>query len=233
MLMRDRYNAAVISAQPRNAYTWSVVSPSFLLGGQFDILATNASIANRATMRGWGFRGKDYTLGDLQWPYGSIVDNPVMNFSNTINDMQARVVKGEAELVKLTTMQCLMQYLQLQGNASDLILVSSVDTLNNTSPVTSNSSNSLLVCGYQGSSYAPSTAWPTWECGLSNSFNCRNPSSWSTNQSMISNWNILGYRIDYCLSKQQSLGDKCSVTIKWPIMIGTVSPTARESKTLC
>jgi hypothetical protein len=59
------------------------------------------------------------------------------------------------------------------------------------------------------------------EDATTNTFDCRKPNSWKKNHSMIENWNIIGYKIDYCLISEIPLSKLCSVQYSLPIMIST------------
>jgi hypothetical protein len=49
----------------------------------------------------------------------------------------------------------------------------------------------------------------------------RKSSLWKDTPSIVSDWNIYGWKIDYCLAQQTANGSKsCAVKYSFPILIG-------------
>jgi hypothetical protein len=123
---------------------------------------------------------------------------------------------------RLDTVQCLQTYVSGFGNRSDLLLVSTQDLLASQTPPMPSKNNSLLFAGY-----SPGIGGPGyyWECGSTNTFDCRNPSPWIKDPSIIENWNVIGYKIDYCVISETDIQGACSVQYSLPIMISILSLT--------
>lgn len=207
--------------EPQNTYIWAVVAPTFLSGHAFDVVATNVTAASRANLQVWGLNTatpQRMVRGPLGNP-GNLIKTPV-SYPENIARIQGEMVAKDPRYTNLSTFDCLQRYTTLERDASDVVLVSSEDTLNSSSQV-SQAENSLLVSNQMGNTWV----WigphgVHWECGHSNSFSCPRPQTWTSNESLVVDWNVYGYKIDYCLSKDQDLGEKCSVRLDVPIMIG-------------
>ncbi len=140
-------------------------------------------------------------------------------------DTSAPIIQLQAErnsFVKIDVLTCLRHYTSLFGNQSDVLLVSSESS--------GQSNNSFLAAGW----FNPGPAIPEiigyWMCGKSNNFSCRDKDDWERNSSLIADWNVYGYKIDYCLEKQVSLDDSCSVHFSPAIMIGKLALACTLSK---
>ena len=86
------------------------------------------------------------------------------------------------------------------------------------SSTVSKSNNSLLAYGMSSSQ--------SWDigyglCSLGGQFDCGRLSALSSDKQMetIRDWNIAGYKIDYCLSSQHSIKQLCSVGYSFSIML--------------
>jgi hypothetical protein len=115
----------------------------------------------------------------------------------------------------LDNAQCLKIYLEAFNNRSDVLLVTTRDILQPEDPITS-LGTSLLFAGKSTGTQGPGTYWP---CGSTNTFDCRKPDLWVKNSSIIRDWNVAGYKVDYCLSSVRSTDDACSVNYSQLIMI--------------
>lgn len=175
-----------------NAYAYLVVSSDFLHGGAWDTSGTAQVQLERAAER-------NMTVLLQSW-HG-------MDLQSTIQSIQANASSGTL-YTYTSTLDCLT-YNNLMGNHSDLIMVSSAPAeLNNT----------LLVYGM--------TASGTWEigyvlCQWSNSFDCGRLADVPVAEKFqaVKDWNVGGYRIDYCLSSQRSTESHCSVEYSFSIML--------------
>lgn len=115
---------------------------------------------------------------------------------------------------KVDALPCLLQYTELFGNRSDVLFVTSTNSTTN---------NSLFAYGVSGSE----DLWKTgWYLGLGNVFDStllglsNFPGGAAERAEKVSNWSIAGQKIDYCLSRQISTHDLCSVEYSLSIMIG-------------
>lgn len=230
-----RWNSALITTQPQNEYFWSVVTPSFLNGFPFDMTAANNTLIARSglTVEGLYHGFGQPSLNYLAVPDGSGVLPGYGDFLNDTayvrwltslqNEMTALpeiAIEGTLGYEKLSTLDCLTRYLTYSRDASNLLLVSSTDIADPANDI-HNSNNSLLVFGYYGSPWQSiQVGHSPWECGHSNDFICVRPETWVGNSTLVANWNVYGYKIDYCLSKTTSLENKCSVRFVLPILIG-------------
>lgn len=156
-----------------------------------------------------------------------------------LEDLQDRISHATEEEIKdtlhfrrLDRLECLALYLTYSRDSSNLLLVSTIDTLDESNNLLDND-NTLLVSGWYGSKWT-ANLWPVplWQCGYSNTFSCVRPNTWLNNAPMVSDWNVYGYKIDYCLSKIISLEDKCSVRFELPLLIGMSRLNTRTLKDL-
>lgn len=211
------YNSAVINITPQNSYIWAVVAPSFLSGAPYSLATMSATLESRADTL---VLGLDRSSHLTQNAVGTSND-PMMYFdyhSRGIARVQHDVVNDGQSFKVLSTFDCLKRYTAFERDASDVILVSTKDALNNSTNV-HESRNSLLVLGNQINTWVwvnPKAA--LWACGVSNSFNCFKPETWNSNAQLITDWNVRGYKIDYCLAKEQYLGDRCELQLELEIM---------------
>ncbi|KAI4107154.1 MAG: hypothetical protein LQ345_007158, partial [Seirophora villosa] len=117
--------------------------------------------------------------------------------------------KNSTSYAYIDTLDCLLMYNNLIGNRSDLIMVSSAPPEEN---------NTLLVYGM-----AASGTWDTGYalCKRPNTFDCGRLANLPvTEQSQaVKDWNMGGYKIDYCLSSQRSTENLCSVEYSFSILL--------------
>jgi len=219
------YNSAIYTMQPMNAQQVLVTTPDFLTGGSFSV---NAS-STRAIERGnhtlesrpqynpekleesrinsrWGGLGGGRYSFDLG---GVCNDQCVAKWRErlTIGDFKAN----------LTKFDCMKAYLgSYSTNSSDVIFISSQDLLSGGASDPSRNNSLLFAIKDVGYIQLPNQYWI---CGASNTFDCRKFRSWKDSTD-IENWNIIGYKIDYCLVSQRDLEQKCGVNYSLPIMNG-------------
>ena len=108
-------------------------------------------------------------------------------------------------------------YLSAFGDRSDVILVSTKDLLQPAQPT---NTSSVLFFVHTGGDATPGMFWP---CGATNVFDCRKPELWERNAFVIKDWNVIGYKIDYCLTSENSLEKLCSVNYSLSIMAGMLT----------
>jgi hypothetical protein len=224
----DRYNSAIISTQPENEFIWAVVSPNYLKGEAFDIFATASTLAARANQTVSGLDmgvPQKMTSRPVGTPWGDILADTGARINRTayvqhLTAWQGSILNRTSDFAILSPLDCLTRYVTFQRDASNLLVISSNDTISKAGTVMA-SNNSPPIVNYFGSSW-DSIALRTqlWECGWSNSFSCVRPQTWQGNAASVADWNFYGYKVDYCLSKTSDLEDKCSVKFEVNIMIG-------------
>ena len=115
----------------------------------------------------------------------------------------------------ISTLDCLRRYTAMFGDRSSLIMVSS----NTDSP-----DSSVLSYGLQAARGAHASEPGFWMCQNSNTFSCKRLAAhgFQTEKETklaIAEWNMLGSKIDYCLTSYQPTEGKCSVVYSYTIMI--------------
>ena len=141
--------------------------------------------------------------------------------SEAIRRMQVSVQNG-TNFTRLNQLDCLEQYATPFGDRSDVVLIA-LNTSN-----TNNANNSVLACGTQGAvdRGAHKGNHPgEWMCRQSNTFSCKKLAahgyeSEGQKNTAIADWNVVGYRIDYCMASYHSTGDRCGVVYSYRIMLG-------------
>jgi hypothetical protein len=135
-----------------------------------------------------------------------------MNLDQTIQSMQQNA-HNTSLFAMIQPLDCLLQYTDLFGDRSNLILVTSTLSMTN---------NSLFAYGMSGSE----DPWKTgWYFGLGNNFDSTKldlanfPGGAAERAEKISNWSIAGQKISYCLSSQVSTQNLCTVEYSQSIMI--------------
>ena len=188
-----RYNATIIPTVGVNTYAFSVVSATFLDGA-----AWNTSETIQFQLRQYDERNR---TGMLQTWH-------TLDLQSTIKSMQSNA-KNRTYFPRVEPLECLLTYNNLLGNRSDLIMVSSAKPEAN---------NSLLLYGVANAD--------TWDVGYilcipGNTFDCGRLAGLplAQQQQAIQDWNIGGYKIDYCLSSQQSTASLCSVEYSFSILL--------------
>ncbi|KIW04336.1 uncharacterized protein PV09_04626 [Verruconis gallopava] len=151
----------------------------------------------------------------------------------TVQTIDQRYIQAQVDYlvgeypIRLDPVQCLSRYVTTTSNRSDVLMVSSYDIV--TGSDTRRFSNNSLLFAYNP--YGFDGPGNYWECGISNSFDCRKPKEWKANPSIAKDWNIFGYRIDYCLTKEIDLNNLCSIQFLLPIMI--VVCVTNAAKCMC
>ena len=142
-------------------------------------------------------------------------DNSALPIAPTIQYMQ----DSADSFIKLDPVTCLLTYTNVFGNRSDMIMVAS-----NT---TNNSANSLLAYGSQHRGQ-----WLLGHplVGESNTFNADKldlsyfAGSVAKRAEALANWNVGGFKIDYCLGSQSTGAQvDCSVNYSFSVMLGMFS----------
>ncbi|KAL2066537.1 hypothetical protein VTL71DRAFT_2608 [Oculimacula yallundae] len=205
------YNSVIAPTIPVNSYTWAMVTPAFMSGAAWNVSET------RYYQTHWpGFSGEDWASPSFD-----------IHFDTQIRTIQevytGRLHLQNSSFLRLENADCFTQYRKLFGNHSDLLLITKGVHI----PAASNKyqippeyvpsaetimSNSLLAYGRSRSE--------TWEagwlfCSNTNAIECIQPAD-NVN---VTGWNIGGFEIDYCLSAQQSLENRCSVQYSSSLLI--------------
>ena len=135
-----------------------------------------------------------------------------LDLQSTVESMQLNA-KNTTEYNQIQNLECILTYNNLLGNRSDMIMVSSAKPENN---------NSLLVYGVTSSG--------TWDVGYNlcdggSDFDCGRLADLpiARQEQAIKDWNIGGYKIDYCLSSQRSTEHLCTVEYSFSIFIGRLT----------
>ncbi|TIA08140.1 hypothetical protein D6C81_09212 [Aureobasidium pullulans] len=121
--------------------------------------------------------------------------------------------KSRENITMLDPVECLSAYTTSFGTQSDVILVSTYDLAINTTVA---EDLPLLFAAEEYRLIGPGVFWA---CSTTNSFDCRSPEKWKNDPSLVSNWNVYGYKIDYCLQSQHDNSDLCRVMYTAPILI--------------
>ena len=217
-----RYNSAIFSTQPTSSVKALVVTPGFVTGAPID--------AEDATTVAMSRRNMTIQARQQLPPYSLVESRVDANWGHHVWDFnvtaqcnpdgchsdQQKALNGTFSK-RLDTATCLTTYLSLLGNRSDVLLVSTTDLLRHEQ--SSLPSNNSLLFAFSFGGLLGSGLY--WECGSTNTFDCRKPNSWEKNYSIIENWNIIGYKIDYCLISEIPLSKLCSVQYSLPIMMST------------
>jgi hypothetical protein len=179
------------------------VDPTFLNGSSWNSSATLSSITAAKTQT---------VPWNGTWEMLASWQASPMDLDRTIQSMQENA-HNTSLFTKVEPLDCLLQYTDLFGDRSDVIFVSS--TLSTTN-------NSLFAYGASGSE----DPWKTgWYLSLGNDFDSTKlslanfPGGAVERLEKISNWNIAGHKIDYCLSSQVSTQNLCTVEYSQSIMI--------------
>jgi hypothetical protein len=220
----DRYNSAIFVTKPINNVTLLVVTAGFMTGAPVNIDAAAEYAKKRRSMTMEHLSqapsgGLAQARLDVSW--SSSPNSHQWNFEVTDTCGEDRCASYQAKAMngtfaqKIEKAQCIQTYLKAFGDRSDVLLVTSNDLLDPQQSLASLDTSLLFVdrsVGIQG----PGKYWP---CGSTNVFDCRKPQLWMVNASVIEDWNVLGYKIDYCLSTERSIADSCSVKYSQLIMI--------------
>ena len=199
----------MFSSLASNSYQWLLVSPNFLTGGAWDLVSTNATLAIAANHTVLGLND-DHGKPVLQYLYPSIYYLNNWPSVDAIAHLQVEAQNG-TKFTKLDTLECLKEYNTIFGNRSDLLMISSSNVTN----------SSILMAGSVG---AIQGGPEDWMCGQSNTFSCATlalngylPKNEGT---LTANWNVAGFKVDYCLASYRDLQESCSLVYSYRIMIG-------------
>ncbi|KAH6663005.1 hypothetical protein B0J14DRAFT_684940 [Halenospora varia] len=218
------YNSAIFSTLPTNTINLILIRPSFLTGASFNPLQTTATIAQRRNIT---------TLNRERLPPYHIVEQRQGSWSdNNQNDwnvtsacvsqglnctsVQAKAISGGFNK-NMTVQECLTLHTSWFGNKSDVLLISTQDLLESRLPPQP-TNNSFLFAKFSPGFAGPGMYWPCF----TSSFDCRKPYLWNRDPSIIKDWNIMRYKIDYCLGYELDSQQYCSVKYSMPIMISII-----------
>ena len=216
-LTHDRYNAAVFPSLPSNTYLWAVVTPEFLTGGYWSTDSTEATLATVANTTVWGLyddEGSNLVQQNLSWVLSRIPLPP------GIDTLQGDAING-TKFTTIDKITCLQHDSSISGNQSNLVMVSAE---------TKKSNNSLLIAGVNNVRSIKHAS--PWMCETSNNFSCsalaltdfagKSDNEREKNRELaVDNWNVAGYKIDYCLQAHRSTENLCNVEYSIVIMIST------------
>ena len=141
-----------------------------------------------------------------------------LDLQSTVQSMQVNS-RNSTRYTRIDALDCILIYNDLLGNRSDFIMVSTE------APETD---NSLLAYGMSASQ--------TWDVGYAlcsdGQFDCGRLATLPLNEQMktVRDWNIGGHEIDYCLSRQRSLENSCSVEYSFWIMLGMPTSTLNDAQ---
>ena len=188
-----RYNSVIIPTVAVNSSAYIVVSTNFLDGG-----AWNTSRTMQHQLAQFSDRNVTYLL--QSW-HG-------LNLESTVQSMQLNA-RNTTHYNQIPKLDCVLTYSSLFGNRSDMIMVSSAKPENN---------NALLVYGIASNG--------TWDvghdlCDGRGKFDCARMINWprARQEEAIRDWNVGGYKVDYCLSSQRSSENLCSVEYSFSILV--------------
>jgi hypothetical protein len=213
----NRYNSAIFNTTPTNTVKYLVVTPEFLTGGPFDV--------NEATRVAESRRNLSMEIRQPLPPYQLVQERIDSQFyyDNDFNISSSCGEEGCKDYLKkalngtfnrnLTTSECLTLHTSWFGNRSDVLLVSTQDLLKTQTSLPPRN-ESLLFMDFSPGFAGPGMYWPC----MTSTFDCRKPSSWLQDPTIIENWNIIGYKIDYCLSSELDSEKLCSVQYSLTIM---------------
>lgn len=222
-----RYNSVVFTTVPINSISILVVTPDFLNDGPVDADMATSTAKGRGnmTLPGLPQQGsKEVIPTQINSPW-SVGGSHRWDFSVTDRcgadgciHHQNKVKQGVFSK-RLDPVQCLELYTTTSptSNRSDVLLVSTKDLLDplNSLPI----NNSLLFVENATSLPTPGTFW---ECGTTNTFDCRKRDIWTKDPSIIKDWNVIGYKIDYCLVSERNVEDLCGLKYSKFILIGKI-----------
>ncbi|KAH7070508.1 hypothetical protein BKA63DRAFT_78380 [Paraphoma chrysanthemicola] len=237
------YNSAVYMTRPMNNINLYVVTPGFLKGETVSVrngvwMYNWRRQQNLTGLDGRKARDRKMVSQQIEgdglfgWYGGCTMDN-------CSSVQQYAMQRGYSRV--MSPLECLNAYSKFEGDRSDVIFVSSYDYLWNSSTaiphfalngsevlITEDAStlpnqinSSLLFALELPSMFSAMGFWIDygWLCGNTNSFECRRPSLWREDPSIIKDWNMLGWKVDECLVRDVPLTDKCSVNYSTGIII--------------
>ncbi|THX24808.1 hypothetical protein D6D12_07369 [Aureobasidium pullulans] len=208
------YNSSIYGTVAVNTYVILVVTPGFINGARADARASEEQAKSRENITMYGLQDipphhyVETTLNEHNWRFN--YSKPCRGENCDI--YQTRMQQG-AFGIRLDPVECLSAYTTSFGNQSDVILVSTYDLVSDT---TVTEDLPLLFAAEEYRLLGPGVFWA---CSTTNSFDCRSPEKWKNDPNLVSNWNVYGYKIDYCLQSQHDNSDLCRVMYTAPILI--------------
>lgn len=114
----------------------------------------------------------------------------------------------------ITALECLARYRSSFGNHSDVVLVATYDEL-----ISERVADGPLL--HIGFSEGPIlTGGGDWVWGSTNNFSRHDLYANVSDHTLFGNWNVFGYRVDYCLSRQWDNSQACALGFSAPILSG-------------
>jgi hypothetical protein len=192
-----RYNSALSQTLPLSSPRIVIVTPEFLSGGLIDVEAAKGTAIRRSSLKVIGRQQMspakmiNSTLGGL-WGDGTPAFDPNNNMSGNLSEYRQFQEDYDAKRFPklLSAVECLTKYLNPTANRSDMIMVSTYDTVMHMD--LQNATNNTLL--YEYGAFGFDGPGNYWECGVSNTFDCRKPELWKHNTSLVKDWNVYGYR---------------------------------------
>ncbi|KAF2870526.1 hypothetical protein BDV95DRAFT_595268 [Massariosphaeria phaeospora] len=230
-----RYNSAIYMARPMNHVKMHIVAPEFLTGAPVSVDNAAWMYGWRREQNLTGLERKHTNHRKLVSQ--AIDSDSLFNWNmacdtDNCSSVQQYAMDQQYQR-RLNPFDCLTAYSSIYGNRSDVIFVSRYDYLWNSSTsiphVSVNNDSSLIISNDASELSNPIENsllfakelkdvmvvgfWMDydWLCGTTNSFDCRRPTAWLKNPSIVDDWNILGWKIDECLVREVPLEEKCSV----------------------
>ncbi|KAF4629268.1 hypothetical protein G7Y89_g8882 [Cudoniella acicularis] len=209
------YNSVFFATQPVNSYTYLVAQPSFLMGGSVNITVASENAQQRQKAFMFGYSPQTAQFGN--WSLDSNFDTSQQTYSHLCGEHCGLFRNGSTlvgiPFANITAMECLARYYSTFGNHSDVILVTTYDELT----FEQVDGGPLLHIGYnEGPTLSGGN---TWVWGSSNNFSWHDLSKTLSNDTGIENWNVFGYRVDYCLSRQWDNSQACALGFSAPMLI--------------
>lgn len=213
-----RYNSAIYSTIPVNSYNYLVVSPPFLADAPIDLNRSSAIATSRQSMKTCGRQQlSPFTMVESFLDPGWSTEPDIFEelCGQSCQAYRKALHEGPELFTRMEAPECLTTYMSSFGNRSDVILVATYDLLHPGNMTEQLDLPLLLI----GRNMGLSVAGAYWPCGTSNSFDCRPPNDREQDQSVIQNWNVFGYKIDYCLASQLDNSRSCRLGFSLSIMI--------------
>lgn len=211
-----RYNSVFFATQPLNSYTYLVVQPSFLMGEPVNTTAVSEHARQRQKAFMPGYNPKTDQYGN--WSLDPEWDTNQQTYSNLCGENCDLFRHGSALVeplfTNITAMDCLARYSFSFGNHSDVIVVATYDALLSERI----SASPLLHVGYNEGPIP--TGGNKWVWGSSNNFSRHDIYKGLSNDMTFKDWNVFGYRVDYCLSRQWDNSQMCALGFSAPMLTG-------------
>lgn len=208
------FNSVFFATQPMNSYAYLVVLPSFLTGESVNMTmaSENAQQRQKAFIPGYSSHAGQFG----NWSLDPEFDTTQQTYSNLCGDDCDLFRHGSTlvgpPFINITAMECLARYRSSFGNHSDVILITTYDKLTSKQA----DGSPLIHIGYNEGPTL--TGGNNWAWGSSNNFSRYDVPKTSSNDTKFKNWNVFGYRIDYCLSRQWDNSKACALGFSAPIL---------------